>query len=733
MMPSDTDERWLSVNDRDISVIRLRCGSAFYVKQQSSIRDTLKVAIYGKGGIGKSTVSCNISFAASRLDRSVLQIGCDPKCDSVRALLGKKARNTVTEYIRDVPPSRRKLEDIITRGSNGIMCVEAGGPKPGIGCAGKGIVSMFQTLEKIGCGEIRADMTVFDVLGDVVCGGFAVPMRPENSDMVVIVTSGEFMSIFAANNILKGSLSFVDGKGRIAGLVLNRRGVENEDALVTRFAEAAGIPVLCTIPRSGLFAEAESACRTVCELFPESDESKAFTDLASRLLDMGPDDTFVPTPLTDTQLDTLFSTGTCNGHGAFVPDVPEVKRTASVRPVIEPVRRIGKGPVAAVLEGGKVMDIPVIVHGTASCGYTMLREVSEERIRHLVRDPEAFVSSGENIVCSNMTPASSMFGGTGDLTATIERLIRDNPITLVISTCLPGIVGDDCEEVIRRMTASHPGSKILFVDANRVDSGFDAHIEVIRALSTLIDENVEPSDGYVNVADDSFITFNRGRNREYLSSVLSEIDMSLGPGFLNDCNVRDITGCRRFGPASLTDGSEGCRAVGRMLESKGIRVMEHPLPRGLNGTVEWLTELSGIAGRDVSACIGRVRCEYRRTIDAYTDALKDKSIAVITPDVQSDSWIAETLEDAGCHVTVLTPSSENASVATVFGDRLSLDREIKDLVPDAVIDCMGISDHPGRIPGPETWATHRASADLVRSVWGRLRSGGGDGWKRWRD
>ena len=164
----------------------------------------MRIAIYGKGGIGKSTVASNLSYTISKKGHRVLQIGCDPKSDSTRALLKGKVQTTVTEYMRNVPPSQRRLDDIVNIGSNGVMCIEAGGPKPGVGCAGKGIVGMFQTLEKMDCSSLEADTIIYDVLGDVVCGGFAVPMRSLYSDSIIIVTSGEYMSLFAANNIMKG-------------------------------------------------------------------------------------------------------------------------------------------------------------------------------------------------------------------------------------------------------------------------------------------------------------------------------------------------------------------------------------------------------------------------------------------------------------------------------------------------------------------------------------------------
>ncbi len=140
-----------------------------------------KIAIYGKGGIGKSTVSSNLTAALSDMGVKVLQIGCDPKHDSTRALIGGTVQNTVLDYLKDVRPEDRRLEDVVSCGYKGALCVEAGGPEPGVGCAGRGIISAFDLLERLGSGTIDADITLYDVLGDVVCGGFAVPLRNKQS------------------------------------------------------------------------------------------------------------------------------------------------------------------------------------------------------------------------------------------------------------------------------------------------------------------------------------------------------------------------------------------------------------------------------------------------------------------------------------------------------------------------------------------------------------------------
>lgn len=266
-----------------------------------------QVAVYGKGGIGKSTMAANISMALSAMGKKVMQIGCDPKHDSTRLLLNGNIQTTVLDYIRNTPVQKRSLDEIMMRGADGIMCIEAGGPEPGIGCAGRGILTTFETLKKLGVDEVDVDYKIYDVLGDVVCGGFAVPLRKEYADAVFLVTSGEFMSIYAANNIMKGMLNFNKDEPRVAGLIFNSRGMEDENRMVERFSEATGIPIIATIPRSPLFSEAESNGKPVFELFPDSDISRSVTSMAELLegISAGKEKMHLPNPLNDEQMSDI--------------------------------------------------------------------------------------------------------------------------------------------------------------------------------------------------------------------------------------------------------------------------------------------------------------------------------------------------------------------------------------------------------------------------------------------
>ena len=245
----------------------------------------IKLAIYGKGGIGKSTTVSNLSAALSDLGLKVMQIGCDPKADSTASLHGKGRVPTVLELVR-TRKDDFALEDMVTEGYNGGLCVEAGGPTPGLGCAGRGIIAALEKLAEKGAYETyQPDIVLYDVLGDVVCGGFSMPMRSGYADKVFVITSGENMAIYAAANIAMAVENFKGrGYANLGGIILNRRNVKNEDAKVQELADDIGSSVIGTLSRSDTVQEAEELGKTVVEAFPESEMAAEYRALAEELL-----------------------------------------------------------------------------------------------------------------------------------------------------------------------------------------------------------------------------------------------------------------------------------------------------------------------------------------------------------------------------------------------------------------------------------------------------------------
>ena len=245
----------------------------------------LKVAIYGKGGIGKSTVTSNLAAAFANMGKRVIQIGCDPKADSTINLLGGEPLRPVMNFMREEDEEPDELAQISKEGYGGILCIETGGPTPGLGCAGRGIIATFQLLEDMELFErYKPDVVLYDVLGDVVCGGFAAPIREGYASKVLIVTSGEKMALYAANNISRAVRNFEDRSyARVFGVVLNHRNVENEKEKVQAFAEKIGVPIVGEVPRSDEIIHWEEQGKTVIEGDPDSEISKCFFDLAELL------------------------------------------------------------------------------------------------------------------------------------------------------------------------------------------------------------------------------------------------------------------------------------------------------------------------------------------------------------------------------------------------------------------------------------------------------------------
>jgi nitrogenase iron protein NifH len=260
----------------------------------------LRIAIYGKGGVGKSVVATNLSALLAQAGKAVLHVGCDPKHDSAVRLLQDGARlRTVLEVLGD-SATVASQEAIVQVGRLGIHCCESGGPQPGLGCGGRGVARMLEYMDEAELLEAgHYDAVIFDVLGDVVCGGFAAPLRLGFADQVVIVTSEEPMALYAANNIARAVVAYHGNGVTLAGLVANLRGGDTLPEKLDEFAAHLSTRILATIPRDPKILESERRRRTVVEHTPESPSSVAFHGLLQAIQGLRPARSPLPTPMPD--------------------------------------------------------------------------------------------------------------------------------------------------------------------------------------------------------------------------------------------------------------------------------------------------------------------------------------------------------------------------------------------------------------------------------------------------
>ncbi|MFR9010094.1 MAG: nitrogenase component 1 [Anaerovoracaceae bacterium] len=522
-----------------------------------------EIAIYGKGGIGKSTLSSNISAALSMAGKKVLQIGCDPKHDSTRLLMGGKRITTVLDYIKCVNPTDYKTEDILTCGFCGTGCIEAGGPTPGVGCAGRGIITAFELIDKLHIKE-QYDTIVYDVLGDVVCGGFAVPIRREYADTVFLVTSGEYMSIYAANNILRGIKNYDGQERRVAGILYNCRNVKNEDERIKAFSEAVGLPVFAKVPRNDIFALAEKKNVTVMEMTEGRNEiAEIFNDIAARILS-GPK-LYPAKPLSDEDLEEVILNG---------KTLPAASKTASeVRTASdEEDKKDYDGYQSGYLSKNVLRDEPlhgcafngamnmsihirdavILAHSPKSCIYLSYQGVSSSGRRRLFERGVILPSSiVPNMVSTEMTEDDMVFGGTEKLLDTVLKIKDRKPrpkAVIVVSSCPAGIIGDDIEKT---KALSEPDFPVIILKADGNLTG-DYLQGMLMAYTQLARQIIEPAaavcQNTVNVIFEKVVSKNTESNFNTMSRYLSRMGVRVNCRFL--CNT-DFDSLKNFCSAPL--------------------------------------------------------------------------------------------------------------------------------------------------------------------------------------
>jgi len=264
-----------------------------------------QIAIYGKGGIGKSTTTQNTVAALAEAGYKCMIVGCDPKADATRLILNRKAQNTVMDMAREKGTVEDlEIDEVLLHGFKGVKCAESGGPEPGVGCAGRGVITAINFLEENGAYSDDTDFVFYDVLGDVVCGGFAMPIREGKAKEIYIVTSGEMMAMYAANNISRGILKYAQSGGvRLGGLICNSRKTDKEYELIAELAKRLSTQMIHFVPRDNQVQRAELRRKTVIEYSPEHAQADEYRSLAKKMSENK--NLVIPTPLAMEELEQL--------------------------------------------------------------------------------------------------------------------------------------------------------------------------------------------------------------------------------------------------------------------------------------------------------------------------------------------------------------------------------------------------------------------------------------------
>ncbi len=657
---------------------------------------SIEIAVYGKGGIGKSTISANLSAAMAVQGRKVLQIGCDPKHDSTRLLMHGETIRTVMEYLKETDKEAADPAEILRTGFMGIGCIENGGPRPGVGCAGRGIISSFEFLEKHKIKE-QYDTVVYDVLGDVVCGGFAVPIRREYADVIVLVTSGEYMALYAANNILRGIRNYDgDTECRVAGIVYNERRLPDEDGRVERFARAVGIPILKKVPRSDAFARAELEHVTLQELEDCEFEKNVFTELAAGI---HPDMVLYPArPLEDQELEEVVLQTAAEKHadaagsarevqeqfpgkqtdrgtegaqqqtagereeneekdaGSAAAAVSEKKASVSRKDFLSAKRNplYGCAFNGAITCGVHLTDALILAHAPRTCAFYTWQNISSTGRKNLFNRGILMPSAvAPHFSCTDMGQAEAVFGGTEKLKEAVQQAKAKKPgAVVVVSSCVSGIIGDDLYAVEDTENSEIP---VITIPADGDING--DYMEGIRMCmhklgEVLIDRSVQPSGKRINLINEVPVSVNHETNFRIIRDLLAEMGISVNCRFLGDTTVQELRNLLAAPLNVLASDSQDSRELQSWLEQEyGCTFTGSAFPVGAQATVQFLQEIGEFfhCSELVPDLIRQEEEKYRNEIARLRPELEGKRLVITTINTNID-YVLQAASDVGMEI-----------------------------------------------------------------------------------